>query len=408
MKGSEIKYLVIGLGIASILRIIFIFTVIGFATPPDWKMGDPVYYDKIGFNISQGNGFSIIPGKATSWLPPLYPLFLSIIYFIFGHSYSIVRIFQVILGTFNCLIIYLIAKQLFPRQVAGLAFVFSIISPTLIYFTQGLRPECLFTFLLCLYAYYSIKFLCTDNLKYTLAIGITIGLAMLTRGDLFFQPIFILPWLIIIKRGFKLALKPYILIVLFISLTVIPWLARGYKVHGVFIPIQSSFTKVLLEGNHPKAKGDFTRPDWEGLNINPPESMLGWEGLSEEENISQYGKLFLNWLKNNPLRYIQLSIQRAFALWNPLIKTDAPVAKSIMPIYYLYQIILLFFSLLAVIFFRKDWRNLSLFYILFLYFTLLASLVLAVSRFRMSLEPFIIILSAAAINELYQKMKLKF
>ena len=86
-------------------RILFIIFIISIAlasffaafSRPVVQDDDPGQYDTIGWNIAQGNGFSLArsgPFTPTMLREPLYPYFLGVIYKIFGHDYRIAIAFQ--------------------------------------------------------------------------------------------------------------------------------------------------------------------------------------------------------------------------------------------------------------------------------------------------------------------------
>ena len=94
-----------------------------------FKAADSTGYDRLGINLSRGNGFS--SNLEEPFLPeirrgPLYPTFLAGIYSLFGHRFSFVMLFQVVLDTMSCLLLFLALRR-FMNSVFSLS-VFAIIS----------------------------------------------------------------------------------------------------------------------------------------------------------------------------------------------------------------------------------------------------------------------------------------
>ena len=63
-----------------------------------------------------------------------YPLYLSIIYYIFGSSIIAARIFKAIWGAVTCLLIYKYTKRNFGENIGRMAGIFCMLFPSLIYY----------------------------------------------------------------------------------------------------------------------------------------------------------------------------------------------------------------------------------------------------------------------------------
>ncbi|MDD5633665.1 MAG: hypothetical protein PHW46_00085, partial [Candidatus Omnitrophica bacterium] len=80
---------------ALVVRLCYNFLIVGIGTPPASYYGaDDGDYDKLGWHLSQGDGYAIQKGQLTANRAPGYPFFLMFIYKIFGHDYGVVRIIQ--------------------------------------------------------------------------------------------------------------------------------------------------------------------------------------------------------------------------------------------------------------------------------------------------------------------------
>ena len=93
--------------------------------------------------------YAFQPGIPTAHRTPIYPLFLSGVYFIFGHSYLAVRIMQAIIGALTCLLIYWLGKEIFDEgvgRVVSLIVVFYLVPISYTGFSSN--RNLLFTFLL--------------------------------------------------------------------------------------------------------------------------------------------------------------------------------------------------------------------------------------------------------------------
>lgn len=105
-------------------------------------------YDRIAWNLVRGYGFSEYPPKPSSFRAPLYPLFLAVVYFFFGHSLLVAQMVQAVLGALACAVTVKISDKLFRRNAAVLAGVGTAFHPLLIYFGAWIITDTLFIFLL--------------------------------------------------------------------------------------------------------------------------------------------------------------------------------------------------------------------------------------------------------------------
>ena len=78
--------------------------------------GDGRTYDEWGQRIAAGDWL----GQGVFYQAPLYPYFLGLFQFVFGHNLWLVRFLQIILGSVSCGLLSLIGERLFSRA-AGIA-----------------------------------------------------------------------------------------------------------------------------------------------------------------------------------------------------------------------------------------------------------------------------------------------
>jgi len=88
-----------------------------------WECGY-VEFVEIATNLAEGKGFyrvDEIEGELRSVRPPLYPLILAGLYISFGKRSIPPVILQSIIGVLTVLFVYLIARQIFSKEVGILA-----------------------------------------------------------------------------------------------------------------------------------------------------------------------------------------------------------------------------------------------------------------------------------------------
>lgn len=200
---------------------------------------DAVGYDTIGWNLVQGNGFSLqesAPFTPTMYREPVYPYLLGTIYKIFGHNYAAVYLFQIFIFSLTCILVYFLARDIFGEKVAKYSAVFTALCPTLANYPSYLLTETVFTFLLCLSISTLTKAIKKQRALWFFVSGIILGITALCKAVmlLFFFAVFLGVFLLRKNWGhfFKKCVFP-LAIFTFAFLTVVsPWSYRNYRLFG--------------------------------------------------------------------------------------------------------------------------------------------------------------------------------
>lgn len=135
--------------------------------------------------------YSIEPGISDASREPLYPLFLSLVYFVFGHSFFAVRAIQTMINATTCVIIYFIARQVFGEKSALLTAFIAAVFPAFIAYTGYILTEILFTFLLTLAIFTLIKAIKQTALRWYILSGFILGIGVLCKAAFIMFPFFI-------------------------------------------------------------------------------------------------------------------------------------------------------------------------------------------------------------------------
>lgn len=242
-KGTHLLFV-----IALVVRVAFVFTL-----EDRYYYFDTVHYDKAAKAIIAGEGFG--EGYEFSQffqkeyaLPPLYPMFLAAVYFIFGPSFLAVRLVEALLGAWLCVLIYKIAVRLFNQTTALLAGYFSAIFPHLVFLTGLLYVENIFTLLLALGIWYCLRWQEERKLSLIALASFMFGLACLGRPVVFaFYP-FLALWTMFVCTGeLKQKFIATATVALVTILTLTPWTVRNYLIFGKITPVSAAAEKYLGE-----------------------------------------------------------------------------------------------------------------------------------------------------------------
>ncbi len=205
-------------------------------------LGDEADYSRLAISILEGKEYrSDFPLGFTNARPPLYPLFIAIIYLFTNKSILAVKLAQALLGALICIVAFFIAKEVFnDRRISFGTGVIYALYPLSIHFSASLASETLFTLLLAFAIFYLFKGYGRPNLKNMLLSGLFLGLAALTKPVILAFVPFLILWLILFSSENALSgLKGAVVVMLFMILTILPWTLRNYIVFKEFIPIST-------------------------------------------------------------------------------------------------------------------------------------------------------------------------
>lgn len=318
IERNVIKVLSIVVFLAIILRVLWILKV------PSYPMTDFMWYHTKATELSQGKGFlnGFYPdyigliGNPTSFRPIGYPATLAFLYYFFGNSFLVSKVLNIFLSSLIIILIFIISRKQFNLIIALISSALYAFLPLSIAYCSITSSEILFSFLLCLSIYTLI------NKKFYALTGILIGLMSLVRPiGLYF--IFVYIVYIIFQKNIKPSTKmrQSIIITIFCIASICPWLARNY-IHYHSITFSSNSGYVLYINNNPYATGVWSDPfkypnsPMTKYLIKENQKIIGFD----EINLSKEGsKLAIDWIINNPKKFISLGLKRlSISYWTKL------------------------------------------------------------------------------------------
>lgn len=373
---------------AVMVRLLFNASV-GFETPPSDLFSDQAEYDAVGISIASGLGISL-NGMPYVFHPPGYPLLLGAIYAVCGHSYASVRIVQSLLGAFTCVLVFLIGERLFSRQVACLATAVAVVYPFLVFYTALLLSETLFVFLSTLFLYLLARLRGNPSARTACLAGVVLAMMNLTRPVTLLLPLVLPAWAWLEFRDKKQAAKVAVLIGLVMSVTMLPWTIRNYIVTHAVIPVAANDWAALYGANNRSILKD---PDAIGGWVNP-------EPMEREAYRSAYLSFFREYLFEEPWELLRLEAHKLKRFWTVFPKTRM-TGKVISA--FSYGLLLPFFLWGTLLSFKSQYKPWLLGWWI-AYFCFMALVAYGSTRFRLPVEPAIILFAAVALQKIWAKL----
>lgn len=284
-------------------------------------MQDDLYYNIIAKNILQGNGFSYDSANPAASRGPLYPLFLAVTYFVFGHDYNAVRVLQAIIGAITCVLIYLIGKKAFNAAIGCYASLIAAIYPALVGFSGFLFSETLAAFLLSLAILFYFFSIDKKTLFMFIITGLIFGLLILCYPKFLFLP-FIFGLSVYFFNKFRMGFFKYFLgLIVGVVFAVTPWTLRNFNKFGKFIPVATGAGTTLWYATLPQdnIEWQFNREpllsEFKRFFRDPQSHFEQEEFFFSVRTNEFFARKALNNIRSKPLLFFKLSAKRFFRQW---------------------------------------------------------------------------------------------
>ncbi len=362
-------------GTALFIRLVWVVSSYFFfeyqtGIPFEFAAGDSLFYHEVGSALAERGLGQINEIAGDVSLPDRgFPIYLSLIYSVFGDHVIIPRIINAILGAWTCILVYRLSKRNFGETVARIAGILLLLAPMFVYFSGLHLKETLMIFLLLTFLERADWVLRKRSLKVTdLIILSLVGVSLyFFRTVLFFSVLFALfSTLLLSSRGNRTIMNRAFI---GIWIVVVLWIFFSAQIIGEL---------EYLTGN-----------------INIQETNLQWRAVREGGNrLATYGSslLFAPFMLMVPFpTLVNIETQQEI-----MMLSGAYYTKNIISFFVLTALILIIKE--------KAYRK----HILILSFILIYLAILTKSsfslsgRFHMPLMPFYMILAAYGIVNFYR------
>jgi len=358
---------------------------------------------RIGRAIAQGRGFSDIYHGAigpTSWEPPVYPYLVGGIFKIFGiYSQRSAIALLTINGFFSaltCIPIFLIARRCFGEK-AGIASAWTwALYPWAIYWcTTWIWETSLSTLLLAALFWLTLTMEEHVGFKSWIQFGLLWGVTVLSNASLTsFLPASGL-W---VAHGYAKRSKRWLggaviaSLVFFACLT--PWEIRNYRTFGHFIFIRGDFGEQLRMGNGPGARGTWM------ISLIPSRNkaeFAKYASMGEVAYAAEQKQEAVQFIKEDPRRFLVLCVKRFLYYWGGNPRSPIWQTAALENLFAIATSTVCFWGLIRSL--RKRIPGAWLFFWLILLYPAVYYITFPNSRYRLPIDPYIVMLGMSLIAE---------
>lgn len=309
------KRLLVVLILAALVRGIMLWAVVQY--PERMIRRDSDGYIQVAANLLAGHGFSqqnVPPYSPSAFRTPVFPMFIALLFVLFGKSNLIVAIAQVLITLLTVALTYWLGLKLLPENEAWIGALLYALSSGPATHSVFILTETLFALLLILVLSSVVLYRKDGQNRWLASAGLFTGLAMLCRpvAMLFPLVVFILIWLAD-PQNRQRAIKGMFVSLIICAIVVAPWIIRNfYQLGEPTLSTISSYYVLLYNAASINA-------DQGGISQNDARSEL--QRLANEElarrgelgNEVGEAKLYDEWgwriILAHPLRYAVIHLE---------------------------------------------------------------------------------------------------
>ncbi len=361
-----------------------------------------------------------VPTGPTAWMTPVYPALLAGVFRVFGTytfpSFLAASFLNILFSALVCIPLFFASRRVCGIGVAsGAAWLWAVFPNAIQIPVESMWEACLAALLAATILWATLALDASRRLRDWCAYGLLWGFTLMTSAAMASLLPCLLGWLAVRARlrsrpaspshsrgdaGSWLA-RPALAAIVAI-LCCAPWTVRNYKTFHSFVPLRSVAGLQLWLGNNPES-----RYVWLGTQhpIFNADERAQYTEMGEIAYMREKRQLALRFMLSHPRRETQLIWHRFLALWAG--GTPYPV-KDFLRARSLWFRFVLLFNLLAAIaaalgivaLFRKGYAYAFPVAVFPVVFPCAYYLTLALPRYRLPIDPIVMLLAAVALANL--------
>lgn len=285
----------LALGIA--LRIVYLWAV------PPQQLSDSLNLAVTARHLLDGHGYSVQRGEheLLAWLPPGYPMMLAALMWLIGDHWWTPALLNMVCYLLASAMMLDLGRRLFG-VVPGLFAVAALaLWPSGVMITGRALTEWPSLLLLLLTAWSAVRGRASQQVRWWLLAGVSLGVGALVRPPLLLAPALLLIPVLLDTGARRVRLRFAVLATLVALACVLPWTVRNYLVLDALVPISSNGGDNFYRANNGLASGGFEPVGERSFEHLLPDE-VAWNKASMEA-----GK---QWIRENPGRFIRLLVRK--------------------------------------------------------------------------------------------------
>jgi 4-amino-4-deoxy-L-arabinose transferase-like glycosyltransferase len=363
---------------------------------------DTKAYQDIAVNLVERGRFitAIDPphtlDKLYATRPPLTPWLLAGVYEVFGPTLRYGQLLLALVGVAACFVLYRLGSAVFDERVGLWACFLGAINPLWALFAAMPMTESIAILLYPLLALCCIRLFRVPSLPNAVLVGLLLGLNALNKPTILgFVPCFLLWLMIAIWPLWRRALLVGGVATVVACAILVPWSIRNYGLFGRIIPVTVQAGWAMYEADNPYTDYALRRVEQGETWLNDPrihEPLAGLSGLSTTEYDARLRALALQFIRDNPGRFVVYALRRVRVFWGAYAH---PAHRAF------WYVVGPLFAIGFVLAWRlrsRDWRELTVVTLLILQTMSLVILFASMPRYRVPIEPFVLLFAGYALR----------
>jgi 4-amino-4-deoxy-L-arabinose transferase-like glycosyltransferase len=368
----------------------------------------------IAHSLATGHGFSSpfrVDTGPTAWMTPLFPLLLAGIFRIFGaytfHAWAATVLLNISCCTLACIPIYFAGKRIGGIALAaGAAWFWATFPNAILMPVESMWDASISALLTATILWATLALAESQRLRNWCAYGLLWGVALMFNATLAALFPFLAGWLVYRAQQQKREwFKNGAAAVAIIILCCVPWTIRNYRVFHQFVPLRSVLGLQLWLGNNDQTQ-DIFRGDLHPIyNAAERDKYIS---LGEIAYMQQKQQEAIAYMFSHPAREAHLILYRAISIWSggtpyPLVDfigTPSLRFRAILA----FNLVAALGTLCGIIILVRDRSPFAVPIATFpLIYPWAYYLTLALPRYRLPIDPIVMLLLAISIQRLSQK-----
>lgn len=366
--------------------------------------------DRFAVTLVESGTFGFLPGRPSGYTQPLYAWFLAGLYEALERHWLVVGVAQIVVAALTALLVLEIGRRVASQTVGVVGAVVATVHPFLVWHDVHVNREVLDSLLLAAIVLLALVVAERQGALLALALGATIGLAILGNARLALLPLVLAAF---VAWPFRPASRSVLLAAAVLAAAVVavaPWVARNDAQVGCFAITTDA--RALWKANNPNTRGILARGGWID-DVPEPPGGPPWPELAADltlagtptevdecEQATYYRELVLDFWREEPGEKALLSAQAVRMLWSPFSSVEEDgeggvggLARDVVePVF-----MLVVYALALVGAFLVPRRFLALVALLLGYNTVLAMVFAGTARYRAPFDFLLALLAAAAL-----------